>query len=71
MAIRRYFSSAESIQNFLLDLRFRTVMLAVEYEDGLKRAMVQGAHMITIKLSDKLKDVVFYGIRKRHPYNPL
>lgn len=46
-------------------------MLAVEYEDGLKRAMVQGAHMITIKLSDKLKDVVFYGIRKRHPYNPL
>lgn len=40
VAIRQYFSSAENIKNFLLDLRLRTVMLAVEYDDGLKRAIV-------------------------------
>ena len=70
-AIRKYFSSAVAVKQFLLDLRLRTVMLAVDYEDGLARVMQQGAHIVVLKFADKYKDILIYGIRNKFPYLPL
>lgn len=70
-AIRKYFSSAPNIKQFMLDVGLRTFLLAVEYEDGLARAMTEGAHVIAFKLSDKYNDIVIYGIKNRFPFSPL
>jgi hypothetical protein len=71
VAIRKYFQSAQTIYQLMLDIRLRTFMIAAEYEDGLARALKTGAHLITFKLSDKHKDILIYGIKNRFPYSPL